>query len=148
MTWTRTLLSGLAQHMADRGCGVWNPSGIYTADQVALTIGGLPSSPDTALALAVYGVGPAGEDPTEPDSQVLMQVRIRGGQDSRVVDDLADLAFDALHGLSNQVLVGGAVVLLSQRHLIAPLGVDSSGRWERADSYAMRVHRPSPYRPG
>jgi hypothetical protein len=148
MSWTRTLLSGLAQHLAASGVGVWHPNGIYAPAEVAITIGGLPSSPDTAIALAVYGVGPSGDDPTEPDSHVLAQARIRAGQDPRVVDDLADLVFDALHGLSDVVLPDGVLLLQALRTVVAPLGVDGSGRWERADSYSIRVHRPTTHRPG
>jgi hypothetical protein len=148
VSWTRTLLSGLAEHLAASGAGVWHPNGIYTAAETAITVGGLPAAPDTALALAVYGVGPAGDDPTEPDSEVLVQVRIRAGQDPRIVDDLADLVFDAVHGLSDVVLDGGVLLLHARRTVVAPLGVDGSGRWERADSYAIRVHRPTTHRPG
>lgn len=148
MTWTRVLLSGLAGHLAASGAGEWHPDGIYAADETAITVGGLPAEPDTALALAVYGVGSAGDDPTEPDSHVLVQVRIRAGQDPRIVDDLADLVFEAFHGLSDVVLDGGVLLLQALRTVVAPLGVDGSGRWERADSYSIRVHRPSPHRPG
>lgn len=148
MTWTRALLSGLAEHLADSGAGQWNPDGIYPkAGTVAITIGGLPAEPDTAITLSVYGVGPDGDDTYEPDSQVLVQVRMRAGQDPRIVDDLADAVFEALHGLSETVLATGVRLLQSRRHLVAPLGVDGSGRWERADSYTMRVHRPSTHRP-
>ncbi len=145
--WTRILLTGLAEYLAAADCGKWNPSGAYGSSDVAITIGGLPSSPDTAITLAVYGPGPDGDDVTEPDSQVLVQARFRAGPDPRTVDDLADAVFDTLHGLSNQALPGGAFVLLSRRHLVAPLGIDASGRWERADSFQMRVHRPSTHRP-
>ncbi|WP_336214384.1 minor capsid protein [Nonomuraea sp. LPB2021202275-12-8] len=148
MTWTRALLSGLAEHLAASGAGVWHPNGIYASNEIAITIGGLPAAPDTALTLAVYGVGPGGDDPTEPDSQVLVQARIRAGQDPRIVDDLADSVFGALHGLSDMVLDGGVLLLQALRTVVAPLGVDGSGRWERADSYSIRVHRPSTHRPG
>ncbi|MFC7108064.1 hypothetical protein ACFQQB_51285 [Nonomuraea rubra] len=40
----------------------------------------------------------------------------------------------------------GVHVLLARRTLVAPLGRDSSGRWERADSFDLMVHRPSPHR--
>ncbi|MEV4806763.1 minor capsid protein [Nonomuraea sp. NPDC049421] len=148
MTWTRTLLSGLAEHLAASGAGTWHPNGIYAAHEVAITIGGLPAAPDTAITLAVYGVGPGGDDPTDPDSHVLVQARIRAGQDPRAVDDLADAVFDALHGLSDVVLDSGVLLLQALRTVVAPLGVDGSGRWERADSYAIRVHRPTAHRPG
>ncbi|TMR91318.1 minor capsid protein [Nonomuraea basaltis] len=146
MTWTRDLLTGFAVLLGEAGVATWNPNGIYADDQTALTIGGLPTSPDTAIALQVYGVGQAGDDVEQPDSSVQMQVRFRAKSDPRVVDDLADGTFDAIHGLANVTLSTGVHVLLARRTLIAPLGRDSSGRWERADSFDLMVHRPSPHR--
>ncbi|MFI6813275.1 minor capsid protein [Nonomuraea sp. NPDC050328] len=146
MTFTRDLLSGLAVLLADVGVGDWNPSGIYSDGQTAITIGGLPASPDMAIALAVYGTGRAGDDLTQSDTNTQIQVRIRGKADPRVVDDLADLVFDALHGLSNHTLDTGVHVLLAQRRIVAPIDRDANGRWGRADSYDLLVDRPSPHR--
>ncbi|MBB4915096.1 minor capsid protein [Streptosporangium saharense] len=147
-TFTRDLLSGLAMLLAEAGVGEWNPTGVYDGTRTALTIGGLPASPDTAIALAIYGVGRAGDDAAQTDASVQVQFRVRGKADPRVVDDLADLVFDALHGLSDRVLPTGVLVLLSQRRIVAPLDRDSNGRWERADCYELLVDRPSPYRIG
>ncbi|MEV0821954.1 minor capsid protein [Nonomuraea rubra] len=144
--WTRDLLTGFAVLLGEASVATWNPNGIYTDNQTALTIGGLPAKPDTAIALAVYGVGQAGDDVEQPDSAVQMQARFRAKTDPRVVDDLADGVFDAIHGLANVTLSTGVHVLLARRTLVAPLGRDSSGRWERADSFDLMVHRPSPHR--
>ncbi|HUR06995.1 MAG TPA: minor capsid protein [Nonomuraea sp.] len=146
MTWTRDLLTGFAVLLNEAGVADWNPNGIYADVQTALTIGGLPAKPDTAIALSVYGVGQAGDDVEQPDSSVQMQARFRAKTDPRLVDDLADAAFDAIHGLANATLSTGVHVLLARRTLVAPLGRDSSGRWERADSFDLMVHRPSPHR--
>ncbi|TMR97535.1 minor capsid protein [Nonomuraea basaltis] len=147
MSFTRDLLTGVAELLAAAGVADWNPDGLYTPAQTALTIGGLPSSPDKAISLAVYGAGRGGDDVTEPDSNVQMQARIRGSDDPRVTDDLADDLFDELHGLANVQLSTGVWLLLAQRRIVAPLDRDSSGRWGRADSYELMVYRPSPHRP-
>ncbi|MFI6909654.1 minor capsid protein [Nonomuraea sp. NPDC050394] len=146
-SWTRDLLSGLAELHAQHGVGVWNPDGVYAGDQVALTIGGLPPSPDNAICFAVYGAGTWTDSVTDADAMVQVQARMRGGQDPRVVDDLADGVYDVLQGLSNCQLATGVFVLLAQRRIVAPLDRDASGRWERADSYDLMVARPSLHRP-
>ncbi|MFC7108063.1 hypothetical protein ACFQQB_51280 [Nonomuraea rubra] len=79
--WTRDLLTGFAVLLGEADVATWNPNGIYTDNQTALTIGGLPAKPDTAIALAVYGVGQAGDDVEQPDSAVQMQARFRAKTD-------------------------------------------------------------------
>ncbi|MGW6499328.1 minor capsid protein [Nonomuraea angiospora] len=147
-TFTRDLLTGLAQMLAAAGVAEWDPDGIYMPAQTALTIGGLPTSPDAAIALAMYGSGTGMDDVVNADTTVQIQFRMRGGPDPRVVDDLADGVYDQVHGLANHELVTGAFVLLAQRRLVTPLGRDDSGRWERADSYEITAHRPSSHRDG
>lgn len=147
-TFTRDLLTGLAQLLAAADVGDWDPDGVYTADQTGLTIGGLPASPDAAIALAMYGSGTSEDDVENPDTTVQIQFRMRAGPDPRIVDDLADGVYDQVHGLANFELVTGAFVLLAKRRLVTPLGRDDSGRWERADSYEIVAHRPSAHRDG
>lgn len=131
--------------LAEHDVGDWNPLGKYGDNQRAITIGGLPARPDEAVALAVYGTG--GDDVEQSDSTVLVQVRMRAKTDPRVADDFADAVFDVLHGLANETLSTGVLILLARRTTVAPLGRDASGRWERADSYELLAHRPSPHRP-
>src|SRR5690606_20009681 len=122
-----------------------SPIGKYTSDQRAITIGGLPSTPDKAITLAVYGT--AGDDIEQSDSTVLIQVRMRAKADPREVGDYADAVFAVLHGLENTLLSTGVYVLMARRTVVAPLGRDSSGRWERADSFELMVHWPTTNRP-
>ncbi|WP_433235533.1 minor capsid protein [Streptosporangium sp. CA-135522] len=145
--WTRLLLAGLGQLLEDEGAGDWNPEGFYAPTQTAITLGGLPSSPDLAISIATYGLGQVGDDVDQTDSSVLVQFRMRGGPDPRVADDLADAVFNAVHGLASHRLSTGVFVLLAQRRIIAPHTRDGSGRVERADSYELRCHRPSTRRP-
>ncbi|MFG2076978.1 minor capsid protein [Nonomuraea maritima] len=147
-TFTRDLLTGIAQMLAAAGVGDWDPDGVYATEQTGLTIGGLPTSPDAAIALAMYGSGTSMDDVENADTVVQVQFRMRGGPDPRIVDDLADGVYDQVHGLANHQLVTGAFVLLAQRRLVTPLGRDDSGRWERADSYEITAHRPSTHRDG
>ncbi|MEW1843140.1 minor capsid protein [Nonomuraea angiospora] len=141
---SRALLNGLAELLAARGIGVWSPVGAYTPHQLALTIGGLPATPDTAISLAIYGTG--GDDLDNGDSTVLVQLRMRAKGDPRDVGDYADAVFAVLHGLTEVRLPSGVLVLLARRTVVAPPGRDSSGRWERADSYELIVHWPTPQR--
>lgn len=144
--WTRLLLAGLGQLLEDEGAGDWNPEGIYTPTQTAITLGGLPSAPDLAISISAYGLGRTGDDIEQTDSSVLVQFRVRGGPDPRVADDLADAVFNAVHGLNEHLLSTGVLILLSERKIIAPHTRDGSGRVERADSYDLLCHRPSTHR--
>ncbi|TMR99512.1 minor capsid protein [Nonomuraea basaltis] len=145
-TFSRDLLTGLAVLLAEAGVGDWDPVGAYTESQRAITLGGLPSKPDEAIALAIYGTGAGGDDPEQSDSTVLVQARMRTATDPRVVGDYADEVFATLHGRSNLTLSTGVVVLLMQRTIVAALARDSSGRWERPDSYELMVVWPTLYR--
>ncbi|GHH67624.1 hypothetical protein GCM10017673_14930 [Streptosporangium violaceochromogenes] len=143
MTWTRGLLTALAEHLHAAGVGVWRPVGPpYTSGETAIMLTRLPISPDRAIALAAYGAD--SDDPTTTDGVQGVQLRVRGTTDPTVVDDIADAAFDALQGWQ----FPAAGILLATRKLQAPLGTDGSGRWERADSYTLLVHRPTSLRPG
>ncbi|MEU8195233.1 minor capsid protein [Microbispora amethystogenes] len=144
---TRQLLNGLGQLLEDNGAGDWDPDGMYGPTQTAITMNGLPSSPDMAISMAVYGLGTFGDDIEQTDSEALVQFRCRGTQDQRVADDLADAVFNAVHGLSDHTLSTGVHILLAKRKVIAPIGRDGSGRVERADSYEILCHRPSAHRP-
>ncbi|MDF5756659.1 minor capsid protein [Spongiactinospora sp. TRM90649] len=146
MAFSRDLLTGLAEFLAAHDVADWNEDGYYASGQVALTIGGLPPSPDRAISLAVYGAGREGDHATQADSVMQVQARIRGGTDPRLTDDLADAVFDRLHGLSEVELPTGIWLYQAQRRIVAPLDRDSSGRWGRADSYELSVLRPSSHR--
>jgi hypothetical protein len=144
MSWTSDLLTTLAVRLHAQGVAVWKPAGGYTASDIAITFGRLPSTPDRAIALAAYGVDQFADDPVNTDSTQGVQLRLRGTTDPRVVDDIADRAFDALQGWQNPA----AGILLCTRRINAPMGVDGNSRWERADSYHLLMHRPTTLRPG
>lgn len=141
---TSTLLAGVAQHLADSGVGVWNPTGIYAATDTAIVIGTLPQEPARAIALMAYGVS---DDPTLPNSVIGVQVRCRwDGPDPSPAADLADAVFDILHSM-RRTLPGGVSVTQSFRSSgPLPLGQDNNQRWQNSSNYYMTVWRPSPNR--
>lgn len=141
--YSTNLLSGLAALLQTAGIGTWSTSAVYTSAQTGIVLGTIPSTPDRIVALTAY---PVRDDPALSDSVVGVQVRCRwGGQDPRLVDDLADLIFDYLHGKTHfTVGTGAAAVTIVQclRQSYAPLGRDQNGRWERSDNYYVTCWRP------
>ncbi|MFI7532576.1 minor capsid protein [Streptosporangium sp. NPDC049376] len=145
MSWTTALLTAIAEQLHAAGAGVWRLNGpTYTEGETAIVFGRLPTEPDRAIALACYGVDQDADDPANTDGTQGVQLRIRGTKDPRVVDDIADAAFDALQGWQ----APAAGILLMTRRIQAPMGVDGLDRRERADSYRLLVHRPTTHRPG
>lgn len=144
MSFTTDLLSGIAQLLEDTGQGTWKPTGAYaTDDPTPIIIKSVPASPDRVITLSEYSVS---DDPTLSDSVKGLQVRFRAGRDPRTVDDMADDAFDVLHGLQGVELSTGVLIVQSYRQSSALLGADDNGRHERSDNYYLTVHRPSTHR--
>ncbi|GII84599.1 hypothetical protein Ssi03_25890 [Sphaerisporangium siamense] len=145
MSWTTDLLVAFAAQLDDAGAGTWRaPPATYQPGDVPIMLGALPPAPDKAIALAAYGADQSTDDPVSPDGTLGLQVRMRGTDDPHSADDLADAVFNALHGLE----LPAAGVLLCTRNIVAPLGQDQSGRWERADSYRLLTHHVTTHRPG
>lgn len=138
ITTTTTLEADLAQHLAGLGLAQYTPTGTYSATTLvpAVFFGRIPDKPDSALAINIY------DDHRDVDDQsptVSVQLRFRGGKDPRTVNHQADAVFAAIHDLSSQVW-GATTVLLCRRHVRAPIGADSNGRYERADSYRLTLN--------
>ena len=143
MGYTTDLLTGLAQMLDAEGIGVWQPDGLYAADQVAIVLSVVPQSPDAVIVLSSYSVT---DDPIQADSITGVQIRTRSaGQDPRPTDDLADSIFDLLHGAAGLVL-GGIKAQLVYRSSWTPLGEDQNRRHERSDNYYFETYRPAPRR--
>lgn len=142
MGFTTDLLTGVAQHLHDRGVAVFKSTGAYTAAEVGIVFGVPTQSPVSLIALAAYRNS---DDPAASDSTVGLQVRLRGPDaDPTKADDLADGVFNALQGLRAQL--GTVRVVYAERVSTLPLGVDENGRHERTDNYDLTVWRPSTYR--
>lgn len=144
MGYTRDMLHGLAQLLAADGVGIYRATGVYANTEVGIVIGAMPTSPPAVVALIPY---PLSDDPTLSDSVQGMQVRCRAASyDPRDVADLADLAFESLHGRGGIDLSPTARLVFAERTSGIPLGDDSNGRPEWADSYQLTLHRPSRHR--
>lgn len=133
-----SLVTDLAQHIANHGLGQWAPTGIYkTYAPPAIYLGRLPDEAGNSIALNVYSDDRSRDD-TTPDIRV--QIRVRGTRDPRITNQIADDIFALLHDQSNYRLDNATRVLLSRRHLRAPEDTDANGRWHRADSYTFTLN--------
>lgn len=150
MSWTENLLAGLAAHMAAHGVGQWLPSGAYSAPSPPpITLRTLPDGFDRAYALGSY-VEVEEEDAGLSDVTVGVQIRSRGTTDPDEVEDLADAAWELLHGARMLTLGSGAAAVhtsLIYRRSTALLGVDRQGRFERSCNYFVLASRPNSHRP-
>lgn len=144
--WTTDLLYALAEQLHAAGVGVWRPpgSGTYTADEVAIALGRLPTEPARAIAITPYGTDQDGDDPVNTDGTLGIQFRMRGTPDIRVLNGIAQGVFDLFQGAQ----IPAVGVLLMTRRIQAPMGSDANNRWERADSYRLLTHQPTTHRPG
>jgi hypothetical protein len=142
MSWTGDLMAGLGQFLNDEGVGIWRSSGVYTANEVGIVLDVVPSSPSQVITLTPYmstdAVGLS-------DSELSVQVRVRGTADPRTAYALDDAAFEAMQNLPRTVL-NGVTVVGAWRTSSAYLGADSNQRHERSSNYRLLVHRPSPHR--
>jgi hypothetical protein len=137
-----SLLTGCAELLAAADIGIWKPSGVYEADDTGIVLGTIPQQPDRIVALMTYGVA---DDPVFADSIVGLQVRCRwGGQDPRLVEDLADVIFSLLHSSTHVTLSTGVRVVQCQRQSgPVSLGQDQSQRWSNSSNYYLWVWRPA-----
>lgn len=136
---TTTLTLELCRHLHTLGAGIFNETTPYAPTDHAITIKHLPTSPDHALAVAVYGV----EDPVPGlvDVTVQVQLRFRAPGPVLAVDEWAD----RVHGLlqyRHGVVMGDLRVSRVRRLSVAPLGQDANRREERADNYELIVRLP------
>lgn len=138
--WTSRLLTGLAEHLAAAGIGVWHADGsTYTAGEVGILIRAIPQAPDQVITLAPYVVAsPIGM----ADYTLGVQVRCRGTRDPRVVEDLGDAVFDLLDSIGRTTW-GGVPIVDCYRQSYAALGQDSNGRWEVSHNYLIEAMRPT-----
>lgn len=143
MSWTAELTHGLAEHLAAAGVAVYRPSGVYRDDETGLVIGVVPAAPARVVVLSCYALV---DDVDQADSLTGLQVRVRSaGPDPRDALTLLDAVFEELHGATHLSLAG-VVVHLIERATSAPMGRDTAGRYEHADTYRLTAHRPTRHR--
>ncbi|MFH8792194.1 minor capsid protein [Streptomyces sp. NPDC017941] len=137
---TSSIVSGLAELLANAGLGVYRPAGVYADDEVGIFLHRMPEAPDRAYAITPYPV----EDTGLTDVIDAVQIRMRGGPDPREVLDMADAVRDLLHMRENTA-VGGVRLSLIWRQSQASMGQDEHGREELTSNYYARSNRPGPH---
>jgi hypothetical protein len=100
----------------------------------------IPPSPDRGITIAPYPVGTGLKG--MQDHQSALQLRLRGTEDPRVCDDLADAIFEELDSLGRATL-GGISIVDMWRQSYTSLGQDAQRRWERSENYYVDAMRAS-----
>jgi hypothetical protein len=136
------LLDGIARHLDGLGLLSYDPDGI-TGDTFIET---MPSRPDEAVALTVYGG--AESDSKLGWDEVSVQVRTRGGTDPRPSRQKCAAIREELHGLGPVTLPDGTHLQLSLAIQAAPsyMGQDDSGRHEHVCNFRMEIRSVTTHR--
>ena len=150
MAWTNDLLTGLAVHLADAGVATWYGDDPFpkAPPHPPVALRSLPDNPDRAYSLDDYTEVDE-ENPDLSDVTAAVQLQSRGA-DPDDVDDIADAAWQVLHGARMLTLGSGLTavhVSLIYRRSTARLGVDGHGRYERSCNYYVLASRPNANRP-
>lgn len=139
-SWESDLLLGIAALLDGQSVATYRDGTAYAAGETAIVFGELPSTPDRAIALALYN-GPA-DEVTQNLSHPRLQLMFRGSPGLPLdAGDLADAAFGVLHGITHRDY-GLAHLVQSLRVTAVPLGVDGNRRTMRADNYQLDVNTP------
>lgn len=139
MTVESDVLTGLAQLLNDLGLATYKPAGGYLSTDVAVVFGELPTAPDTAVGLTLYG---STDEVKENLSHLRVQVWTRGAANNSLgASAIASPIFDALQGREGFDL-GSVHVIQMYRTSMMPMGVDASKRYERSDNYVLDVNTP------
>jgi hypothetical protein len=132
------LLDGIAQLIAGAGIASYDTAGAYGPTDTGILFKAVTPNPDRIVTLTAYQVS---DHPAQAESRLGVQVRMRGTQDPRDVDELGDAIFTLLHGLTN-VTFGSVVAEQVLRQSSITLGQDQAKRWERADAFYIDVALP------
>lgn len=140
MGYTVDVFDGVATLLAGAGIGTYHPDGsAYTDGQTGIVYKAMLPTPDRLIVLTPYTLT---DEPEDNLSQLGLQVRCRGTQDPRDVDNLADSAFELLHNLKD-VWFGSVHVIQLLRKTSVSMGQDDLKRWDRADGYYLDVDMPA-----
>lgn len=107
----------------------------------ALFLGDLPSGPDAAVSLLT-----AAEDRTEDDVNpwlTIVVVMRSAPWDIAGLRRTAEGVFQRLHDRTHYALTAGQRVLVSRRISRGPEIHDQNRRWQRADTYRLRLAAPT-----
>jgi hypothetical protein len=146
VSYTRDLLTGLAQYLTAAGVGTYRSTGTYLGTDTAIIFGPLPPTPDRCVALTAYA---STDDAAINLSQVRVQFYLRGTPGNTLdVVDLNDSLFIALQCLTNRQY-GTAYLSQARRVSTIPMGIDDSLRSEISANYELDVNTPATVgRPG
>lgn len=131
--WTRKLLTGLAEHCAAAGIGVWKPDGYDGADW-AITHLAMPDKPDHALCITPY-LPTNRLDTALASLRVQFRTRAPAGDPLRALDDQDDL-FDFWHRHAAADFDGVRVSRFARVSLLE-LGKDAAGRMEFTSNFEL-----------
>lgn len=136
MSYTNSLLDGIAQLLETAGVGIFDDTRVFTDAETGIFRGLMPDQPERALALTDYPV----EDTDLTDAITGVQVRMRAGRDPDAISDMQDAVFNALHNRQHYDL-NGVHVALSWRQSQAWIGQDAHGRMELTSNFYFRTTR-------
>jgi hypothetical protein len=135
MGWQDDVETGYAARAA-AACGlVWDPAG---TDSTVIR-GPLTATVVPGIGVQAYRVGP--DDPVNPTSQLRIQFLIRATTYTGTAD-LAQLLYDAIHGL-NGLVMGAATVTDTRALSDVPLGQNQNGNYERTCNYLVDLDLPA-----
>ncbi|MCX4827187.1 minor capsid protein [Streptomyces sp. NBC_01016] len=140
MSYTSSLLGGIAGLLIEAGVGVYRPDAVISDPDTGIFRGVMPATPERALGITDYPV----EDGGGTDVITGVQIRMRAGRDPDAIADLADAVFGVLH-MREHYSAGGVDVALSWRQSQAWIGQDAHGRMELTSNYYFRTSRPGPH---
>lgn len=136
MTYTNSLLNGIAQLLEDSDIGIFDDSRVFTPGETGIFRAVMPDQPDRAIAITDYPV----EDTDLTDAITAVQVRMRAGRDPDAIGDMQDVVFNTFHNRQHYDC-GGIHVALSWRQSQAWIGQDAHGRMELTSNYYFRTVR-------
>lgn len=110
-------------------------------DRVAVFLRHIPDSPDHCVGLAVISENRDLDD-ANPEIGLLVVMRTAPWNHDQL-SHLAAKIFTLLHDASNYRLTATQRVLLSRRTVRGPVVQDKNRRWQRADTYHLRLLVPN-----
>jgi hypothetical protein len=138
---TTDLLEGIARQLQTAGIGVYNETGVYTADQIGIVLKVVPATPDRVIVLNSYTAGNS-DNPDQPLSTTAVQIRARGRANKPLdTDETLDAVNTLLQG-QDQYRYGTVQALAVSRFSSVPMGQDGNKRFEHADNYYIDVELP------
>ncbi|MEU9557976.1 minor capsid protein [Streptomyces fumanus] len=141
MTYTSSLLDGIAGLLQEAGIGIFSPDGVIGGQDTGIYRAVMPDEPDRAIGLTAYPV----EDTDLTDAITGVQIRMRAGPgDVDAIDDMADAVWAVLHNRQHYEL-NGVHVVLSWRQSQAWIGQDTRHRMELTANYYLRTMRSGPH---